>query len=402
MRRHNAASMLWFVSGLAFASVAAAGPLTPPAGPVTSTYKTLTEVEPRTAINATNTPGDADSVYQITQPGSYYLTGNINGVVGKHGIEIAASGVTLDLNGFELAGVPTHGSTFDGVRVDAGGRSNISVRGGTVRNWSGVGINLDAFSPINCIVTDVRATNNGAEGIAVGANSRVSDCTASLNTGDGIQLSFNCTVMNCVVASNSQNGVYGNVVNAVADCTAYDNGADGISAGIGSKITNCAAYDNADEGFVIGSSGTIMGCTASVNGGNGIELFYGSAAINCSSQNNTFHGITGPDRCYIVGNTCVRNGFSGGPASGIFLTGNSSRIEGNTCIENHRGIELDGTKNFVVRNTCGGNYVTNWDIAANNVCGPILNRSAPASAAILGDSAPSSLGTTDANANFTQ
>src|SRR6478672_5324618 len=82
-----------------------AGDLNPPAGPVASTMKTLSEVEPRIAINATNTPGDADSVFKISQPGSYYLTGNVTGVASKYGIEIAASGVTVDLAGFELTGV---------------------------------------------------------------------------------------------------------------------------------------------------------------------------------------------------------------------------------------------------------------------------------------------------------
>ena len=53
------------------ASPAFSGSLTPPAGPVAPTPGP----EPRIAINATNTPGDADSVYRIAQPGSYYLTG---------------------------------------------------------------------------------------------------------------------------------------------------------------------------------------------------------------------------------------------------------------------------------------------------------------------------------------
>src|SRR5438105_3055049 len=91
-----------------------AGDLNPPAGPVAPTHKTLTEVEPRIAINATNTPGDANSLFKITQPGSYYLTGNITGVAAKNGIAIAASGVTLDLNGFDLLGVA---SSLDGVSV---------------------------------------------------------------------------------------------------------------------------------------------------------------------------------------------------------------------------------------------------------------------------------------------
>jgi len=85
------------LAGLFIAYSAWAGPLDPPAGPVTSTYKTLTEVEPRTAINTTNTPGDADSLFKITQPGSYYLTGNITGVAAKHGIEIAVAATPVML-----------------------------------------------------------------------------------------------------------------------------------------------------------------------------------------------------------------------------------------------------------------------------------------------------------------
>ena len=48
---------LSLAAGLALAAGAAlAGPLNPPSGPVTSTYKTLTEVEPRVPVSATNTP----------------------------------------------------------------------------------------------------------------------------------------------------------------------------------------------------------------------------------------------------------------------------------------------------------------------------------------------------------
>ena len=57
------------------ATIVLAGPLTPPAGPVAPTPGP----EPRIPINATNTPGDADSLFRITQPGSYYLTGNLLG-----------------------------------------------------------------------------------------------------------------------------------------------------------------------------------------------------------------------------------------------------------------------------------------------------------------------------------
>jgi hypothetical protein len=118
-----------------------AGPLDPPAGVVSPTHKTLTEVEPRTAINAANTPGDADSLFKITQPGSYYLTGNITGVAGKHGIEIVASGVTLDLNGFDLVGVAGMGA-FDGVSASVPGLINITVVNGSIRSWGDEGVDL--------------------------------------------------------------------------------------------------------------------------------------------------------------------------------------------------------------------------------------------------------------------
>ena len=122
-----------------------AGPLSPPAGPVTPTHKTLTEVEPRVAINAANTPGDADSIFRISQPGSYYLTGNLTGQAGKHGIEIATSGVTIDLAGFEVRGI---GGALDGIAATING-SELCIRNGTIRFWPADGIDLQTSVTIN-------------------------------------------------------------------------------------------------------------------------------------------------------------------------------------------------------------------------------------------------------------
>src|SRR5262245_28629382 len=84
---------------------ALAGDLIPPVGPVLPTMKPLSDVEPRAAISATNTPGDGDSIFRITQPGSYYLTGNITGVAGKSALKVSyADHVTIDLAGFVING----------------------------------------------------------------------------------------------------------------------------------------------------------------------------------------------------------------------------------------------------------------------------------------------------------
>ena len=98
--------------------------------------KTLDEVEPRIAINATNTPGDASNTFIISQPGSYYMIGDITGEIGKNGIRISAAGVTLDLMGFTLDGVA---GSLDGVNVSVF-RENIVIRNGHIRDWGASGI----------------------------------------------------------------------------------------------------------------------------------------------------------------------------------------------------------------------------------------------------------------------
>src|SRR5215470_6747809 len=110
---------------LALGTLALAGPLDPPAGPVTSTYKTLTEVEPRTPLSQATTPGDVANQFKITQPGSYYLTGNMTASTGSAPcILIAASDVTLDLSGFSVR----NGAT-EGIRISG---DNVTVRNGSV------------------------------------------------------------------------------------------------------------------------------------------------------------------------------------------------------------------------------------------------------------------------------
>ena len=72
--------MLNRIAGLCLLAIAVpsstyAGDLNPPAGPVTATGR----FGPRTEIDQANTPGDANSVFKISAPGSYYLGGNLAG-----------------------------------------------------------------------------------------------------------------------------------------------------------------------------------------------------------------------------------------------------------------------------------------------------------------------------------
>ena len=55
-----------------------------------------------TRIDLATVAGDSSFHHIITQPGSYYLSGNLEVIKANGGVEINAVGVTLDLNGHEI------------------------------------------------------------------------------------------------------------------------------------------------------------------------------------------------------------------------------------------------------------------------------------------------------------
>jgi parallel beta-helix repeat protein len=417
----------------------AAGPLSPPAGPVASTYKTLAEVEPRIAINATNTPGDANSLYKITQPGSYYLTGNITGVAGKHGIEIAASGVSLDLNGFDLVGVAGMGA-FDGVSVGLAGRTNLTIRNGSVRGWGRDGINCADLLTLGGCVEDIAASGNAARGIATGSLSSVTGCTAVNNGGHGIESGGTSTLRGCTAYDNGGNGIDIDIASTILNCTASNNGGSGVRAGSASTLTGCVAYFNTGDGIgiisgctlsactagsnqaagffaidsctfvactsrgndghgiVAGASTTVLDSTVTQNDENGIDVGADSSVRKCTSQSNGSHGIITRGHSQVLENNCIGNGQTLADGAGVRVEGNDGRIEANHCATNDIGVRVIGAGNFVVRNTCQGNPGNNFNIAANNRVGILA--APPFSPAINGSTGGLGVGSTDPNANY--
>ena len=334
----------------AIAGLLAAGPLNPPAGPVAGTYKTLTEVEPRIAINSVNTPGDADSSFKITQPGSYYLTANITGSVGKHGIEIVASGVTLDLNGFDLVGALGMGA-FDGVHAGGTGLTGIAVTNGSIRGWGQDGINLgDTGVAEACRVDSVLAAGNARVGIYGGVNSQLTRCSGTDGTY-GLYVRSSSSLLDCSASGNSSDGITTDSGTTLSNCSSGNNAGAGFTLFPGCTASNCAAYGNTGSGINTSSAATLTNCVTYQNTGNGIDAFTGSTISHCTSYDNSGHGITVSTGCTVIdsttrsntldgihcgsisvirGNACTSNG-SGGDGAGINATGTDNRIEGNTC-----------------------------------------------------------------------
>lgn len=130
-----------FVSGVvaatSFASISFAQ-LAPPPGPVAPSKVSIELVDGRIPVGPMTTPGDVDSLYVISSPGSYYLTEDVFGG-GRHGVKITSVNVDLDLNGYRiratLGGSPRHG-----VFVSTGAFAEVKIRNGFIRDCTGSGV----------------------------------------------------------------------------------------------------------------------------------------------------------------------------------------------------------------------------------------------------------------------
>ena len=336
--------------------VVLAGHLEPP-GPPASTMQTL--------IRA------ADLPMTITTPGLYALEADIDASVLAGGITISSSNVTVDLRGHSLRGGPG-----DGIATGGAGFIDIEVKNGTVADWVGDGI--DIVDAENCVVRDVRAHNNGGDGIRVGQGSAVLDSVARDNTGDGIELgSTGCTVSRCSSGVNGGNGFTSGLgAHTVSYCSAYNNTLTGFNlSGAGTTVTSCSARDNNDDGILVGVGGTISNCTSLSNGDaagdDGIVASIGSSITGCTSTQNDEDGIQVSSDCYVARNNSRLNGGAVADGAGVHSTSSNNRIDENNVTDNDVGIAVDSLDSIVIRNSASGN-TTNYVIAAGNSVGEIV------------------------------
>lgn len=365
-------AVCWSVGVLAVAgvvSVALAGDVDPPSGAVEGTMKTLEEVEPRIAVNLENTPGDAEAIFVIDTPGSYYLIGSIKGVSGKHGIKIDSSYVTLDLMGFRMSGVS---GTLDAINMPDNAGTGIEVRNGIIENWDNDGVDY-RFSGHDGVVRDVRVLGCAGTGIRVGYDSLVKNCVVQ-GSPFGIQTSLSCRIVEC----------------DVNECSL------GINAGSQSMVENCVAHDNASYGINLQGSARAIGCSSARNDSHGINGNSNSVIIDCVCEQNDGDGISVSGGVLVRGNVLSDNG------RGIGVSGQYCRIESNHCADNGVGIAVTGSLNYIVRNTCANSTTNNYEIGINNRYGAILDHTMTGTPSVTGNSSSSFIGTEDPWANFAQ
>jgi len=336
------AGMAGIAAGALLTRGAKAGPLNPPAGPVTSTGKTLTEVEPRIAVNQTNTPGDATATHRITQPGSYYLTGNIVGSINRSGIFIDAAGVTLDLNGFALIGATGSNSGVLG----SGSASRCTVFNGSIVGWGNLGVTLN----IDARLRDLTIRQCLLGGITCSSGAIIERCIVRGNTGFGINTGFGAVIRGCAVLESNGNGINTSTSCSITDTVVTGNSGIGINTNA-STVSRCTVtfQTGSGVGIRVTSRSMVERCTVAQNSGVGIEVIGAS-------------------------NSIVENNVAANSGIGIRVTPEQSRclIDGNhLAVNSGGGLSLIGGGGIAIRNRARDNTGFNYSIGFGNDVGPI-------------------------------
>jgi parallel beta-helix repeat protein len=374
--------------------VQAQGTLTPP-GPPGPTMRTLTQIEPRTPISTLP--------FTISSAGAYYLTTNLTGVAGSHGITINSSDVTVDLNGFALSGVA---DSLNGIHLSTD-RGNLSVQNGSITGWA---IGIDARAGSNGRFELLRTFANRAQGLAAGlrstivgcnsfgnqgvgistdssssvvdcsaranldgifaeSESRIAGCIASHNTRNGLVLGNNCAVNDCLAGNNTASGVMCGTDAQVSGTKASNNGSHGISAGAESALHRCTASGNLGNGINAAGGTQVLECKAAANS-KGIVVLSGSTVRGCSAFQNSGDGISVTSECVVLGNHAAGN-FLARDAAGVHATGTDNAIQENRVISNDWGIRVEAAGNLIMKNSAANNSL-NYFITGTQALGPIV------------------------------
>ena len=366
---HRRARMIGIVVlSIAFGNAAFAGDFTPPPGPVGATMKSLETIEPRIPVGPDTTPGDANALFVISAPGSYYLTGDVVGVAGKDGIRIDVSQVSLDLGGFAIRGVP---GSLTGIACDDFAVS-LGVANGVVSDWDGFGIEMTfAFGSR---LSNLVAERNGSVGIYAADESTVRDCRSRENAEYGFFCNGGVAFEGCSAAGNGMNGFHVPFSATLINCHTSANGAHGFLVVRGSLL-NCLATANTEAGFSLGTFGeavTATNCTSAYNAV-GFEIDGPCVLAHCSSSNNSEDGFrllaAGVlDSCSARDN--VDDGFQLGEgalvmacssiqnAYGFYVPAAEANVRIDSCsaiLNSQTGILVTGSACLVVRNMARDN-----------------------------------------------
>lgn len=361
---------MWsMVAGAIAASVALAGDLAPPAGPIAATDRSI--------LSQATTPGP----YTILAPGSYKLTSDLSG--GPTVLTVVADDVTIDLNGFSI-----DGGGAPGPCVSLAG-NNVTIRNGTVRSTGSEGINA---AGLGSTIEDVTVRNCGL-GIIATSGARISGCNLRDIQSDGIIASFSSTVTDCTVVQAGMGGFgWGMIIaegSTAIGCTVRDS-ANGIQATGSATIDRCATSSNGSVGFLAENGVVVRGCSSRFNNTGylvrnstvldsiafqsfvyGFEMPNDARVDRCSSVESSNSGFWMGDRSTVTNCNSARDAAAG-IGAGFETTGSFNRVSNNTAIESSNdNFLINGLTNTVYANSAANaGSGTNYNVAPANDVAP--------------------------------
>lgn len=360
-------------AALAFcmASVATAGPLAPPAGPIAGTGPTQILSIP----------------FTITESGSYRLARDLTQEAPTPGIQIAANDVVLDLGGHSING---KGSGTDGILIFG---SNVTVRNGSIINWNGsaiagsdgplvvegvqmrdLGANGIAMASATALVRGCSIVNTQTNGVAVGDSSTLEDVVVWNSMSFGFAVGSDVILKRFRAINCTFGGIFGGQNCVLEECSARLCDV-GITVLRGCILTNCQAIDNrvigvsADanalmRGVIARDNGTPVLATASSDRGgigtdDGIVTGDSSVLIACLAEGNVSLGIRTGESCRVIACMARFNRFG-------ISAGNYSVIDASSAHENN-GLGIFCGDGGIVR-SCTASDNAGAGIAVNFDC----------------------------------
>jgi hypothetical protein len=266
-------------AGLAVAGLLAAGPAAAVDG--------LILIDQNKALAGNVTPGDTPGFpVSITRSGSYRLTSDLivpDADTTAIDITTAASDVTIDLNGFSIAGpvvctnnsspanpptscapVPSSSSIFGpGVGVRGAPERSITIRNGTIRGMGRHGIFI--FNAPQTRIEGMMVIGNGAHGI-FGGLAWIADNIVEGNLQDAIVFNQGLVRGNNVRRNGGNGIVSTGIGGTISGNNIYRNG----GAGLSSLANSPYSFNNLDNnfgGFVDPASSGFNAGGNSCNGG---------------------------------------------------------------------------------------------------------------------------------------
>ncbi len=341
------------------------GPLDPPGSPAS----TAGVRQPGTPITALP--------FDIQQPGSYYLTGNLTMAAPGTGITIDSGNVTLDFGGFTIDGgnvgysgvyIP---SQFNGFNLRA-----ITVRNGMAQHWTQDGFTMESVDGI--VAENLQASYNTRDGIEI-SNGTLSNCSTNGNGGAGVTSQGGATITGCTAKNNQGGGFVLRDSSVLRACTAIGNGAAGIDVR-SSTVDGCTTLGNI-YGIAVGFNCNVRNNTVSESDSDGIRVASPSGSGESVITENTVEdaGTQGSGTGIVVttqNNLISRNHVTYSRGPGIQVTGSFNTIDENSTLSNNGiGIVAGGSKNTVVHNNSLGNVnqgnSTNYSVGAGNNYGGV-------------------------------